>query len=1038
MMKAFFAAAIFVLGTLGALAAQQQTLWLDELDVGTIKSGFGQAQRNRSISGAPLTMAGKVFSRGIGHHTQGEIAIALPKTSVPMTFRAVVGIDDDVADQGHTRFRVVGDGRELWQSDFVTGADEPLPCEVDVTGVELLLLICDEGPEGYAFDHTDWCDARLEWEGNPELAASIKMIRTIFDDDGKIAGIDSEKSAVYYSLREQIASGPTDEKVVSQAAHPAAAIFSTDRDPLDVLLRRTSALADWIAQNISDDTAQSDAFAADTKKLAELDEQAASIDPNDKKGRHALFDQLFDLRRAIALANPLLDFIQPTHSLERSIPRLPSGNGGLVDRTTEKLKRNRYGDILFIKRHYIPEPEKQGNHMCDQFFGFHARPGGGLFILKNAFAQDAGEQTLVDLLADATIQNGRLAGTKLDSSWGFLSPHLSYDGQQVYFAAADTKNPRHSYTWTEDNCYHIFRVDIDGKNLVQLTDGAWNDFDPYFMPNGRVAFISERRGGYGRCHARPCPSYTLHSMNPDGSDIVALSVHETNEWAPTVDHNGMIVYTRWDYVDRGFNQAHHPWITFPDGRDSRAIQGNYSEVEKSRPHFETTLKPIPDSSRFVATACGHHTQNFGSVILLDPSIEDDDTGGDPMAPIKRVTPDQPFPESEIGVHGPPHVYGQPFPLSEEFFLVAYDRFSGSGKGEANRYGLYLLDIFGNKILLYRDDAISCQWPLAVIERDVPPVIPHQTLVGIPEAQKAGKTIPETLPTTATVGVTKIYTSNRPFPEGTKITELRIVQILPKTTTHANVPWIGYAGENGARKVLGTVPVEEDGSARFEMPVDVPVYFQALDANGVAVQTMRSATYVHPGETLTCLGCHEGRYNTAQNQTDASPMAFQRAPSSIKPDVAGSNPFNYPTLVQPILDRHCVACHEKESLEGKTFKLDQGEENQYFYTSYFNLRPFVYVAGNGNAQPDAPIKSQPDHGGAWNQFTPGRTFPGQFGANRSPLWALIENGHYDVTLAPEEKRALALWMDNNADFFGAYELETLADQRAGKPVAPTLE
>jgi hypothetical protein len=176
--------------------------------------------------------------------------------------------------------------------------------------------------------------------------------------------------------------------------------------------------------------------------------------------------------------------------------------------------------------------------MCDQFFGFHARPGGGLYVLKNAFSD---KPEVVNVLENAVVSNGRLKGRKLDSSWGFLSPHLTYDGKTIYFAAADTSPERHSYVWTEDNCYHIFRVNIDGTDLVQITDGPWNDFDPYLMPNGRIVFISERRGGYGRCHARPCPSYTLHSMNADGSDIVPLSVHETNEWAPTVDAAGMIV-----------------------------------------------------------------------------------------------------------------------------------------------------------------------------------------------------------------------------------------------------------------------------------------------------------------------------------------------------------------------------------------------------------------------------------------------------------------------------------------------------------------
>ena len=323
-------------------------------------------------------------------------------------------------------------------------------------------------------------------------------------------------------------------------------------------------------------------------------------------------------------------------------------------------------------------------------------------------------------------------------------------------------------------------------------------------------------------------------------------------------------------------------------------------------------------------------------------------------------------------------------------------------------------------------------------RETPPVIPNKTLVGLTNAERETINVPETLPTTATVGLVDVYKTTRPFPDGTKIKELRIVQVLPKTTVNANMPWIGFGGENGARKVLGTVPVEEDGSARFEAPVNVPFYIQALDEEGVAVQTMRSATYVHPGETLTCLGCHEGRFNTARNENAPTPTAFTRAPSTIKPEMDGSNPFNYPRLVQTILDKNCVECHEQAAKEGKTFELGRGDENQYFVSSYINLRPYVYVNGNGNANPDAPLKIQPHHGGAWNSFAPAKTYPGQFGANRSPLWKLLKEGHHDVKLTPEEMRAFALWMDNNCDFFGAYEMETVLAQRHGEIVHPTLE
>ena len=986
------------------------TVWLDDLDLTQATCGYGQTQKGRSTDGRELLVNGTKFSRGVGWHAPAAMVVQLPQDG-SIRFRSHFGIADETNGQGHMRFRIYVDGVALWTSDYVVGNAPSVSCDLTFQG-KSFVLYADTGPEGYAYDHAVLGEARFELDENAAKDANaLALKRPIYlDDKGNavFASVDDDPDSYeivkeYASLQMQLNEGMR-ENVAATARDVQATLFPTDKDPLDVVVRRVSALLETLQEARDDDALDQDALAWD-EFLKKYDESNASYGETEAfeqaTTRLELFKEAYRLRRSIAFKNPLLDF----------------------------------NDLVFIKRHYCPEPERQGNHMVDQFFGFHARPGGGLFLLKNAFSD---KPELVNILENSVVQNGRLKGTKLDSTWGFLAPHLSYDAKRIYFAAADTKNPRHVYEWTQDNAYHIFSVNVDGTDLTQLTDGPWDDIDPCLLPNGRIAFISERRGGYGRCHARPCPSYTLHSMNPDGTDIVALSVHETNEWAPTVDKNGMIVYTRWDYVDRGFNQAHHPWITFPDGRDSRAIQGNYSESQHVRPHFETSLKQVPDSNLFVGTASGHHTQNFGSIILLDPMVQDDDVGDDPMAPIRRVTPDQLFPEAEIGTHGPPHNYGQPYPLSEDFFLVVYDAFSGSAKGEQNNYSVYLLDSFGNKVLVYRDLDISCQHPIPLMSRVVPPIIPNKTLVGLTAEERANTVVPDELPKTATVGVVDVYKTTRPFPEGAKIKELRIVQILPKTTVNANMPWIGYAGENGARRVLGTVPVEEDGSARFEVPVNIPFYMQALDENGVAVQTMRSATYAHPGETLTCLGCHEGRFNTNQNADSVTPTAFTRAPSEIKPDVKGSNPFNYPTLVQTILDKHCVECHEQGAKEGKTFELGRGPEDQYFLTSYINLRPYVYVIGNGNANPGPPITDQPHHGGAWNAFTAGKTMPGQFGANRSPLWALIQEGHGGVELTREEKRALALWMDNNCDFFGAYEMESVQAQRRGEVVVPTLE
>lgn len=784
----------------------------------------------------------------------------------------------------------------------------------------------------------------------------------------------------YLAIEKQIKM-PLPAHVAGQSHRRESLVLSGDRDPLDVIVRRTRSLAEHLVRR-NPDLDLSNEFEASRK----LEEDARAVSVAEPERRTDLFREACKLLRTIALKNPLLDF----------------------------------NSILFTKRHSCPAPksgphENTGNHMIDQFFGFNALPGGGLYVLENAFSE---KPSVRNVLKGAAIENGRYAGRKIDSNWGILAPELSFDGREILFCATETTgHPRHSFQWNKDNVFHIFKTNIRGDTLVQLTDGPWNDIDPCFLPSGRIAFISERRGGYGRCHPRPAPSYTLHSMNRDGSDVVMLSPHETNEWQPSVSHSGMIVYTRWDYVDRGAHQAHHPWETTPDGRDARAIQGNYPHHEKNRPHMEMDIRAVPGSSRFIATAAAHHGQAFGSLVLINPNALDDGA----MSPLKRITPDELFPESEQSIYQASSTvgYGTPFPLDEDFYLCVYDPFSSTLGGPANNYGIYLLDGFGNRVLLYRDPEISCLSPIPVRETPMPPVVPHQTLTGVPLGpdEMFEPSDPETLPKTARILLMNVYNSRLPFPEGVRVKELRVVKIVPKTTPISDQPRIGYGMQKNIRMVLGTVPVEDDGSAFFTAPVDVPIYFQALDHRGNAVQSMRTVTYVKPGETLACNGCHEDRLQSAVN-FGKMPRAIRKAPSEIRPEPSGSIPYSYPLLVQPVLDKHCATCHEKESRAGNTFRLGPGDiSKRHFYESYDHLKPYVFFYDDY----------------AW---TEPETLPGRFGALASPLTRILDEGHYDVNLSPEDRRRLTIWMDMNGDFYGSSD--DIERQKNGEIVWPRMK
>ena len=425
-----------------------------------------------------------------------------------------------------------------------------------------------------------------------------------------------------------------------------ALILDEDRDPADVVLRRTAALLEHLRKLLPPQPLQSLA-----EELARLQNTNQNVDPADREARHQLFEDACRLRRLIAFSNPLLDF----------------------------------SDIVLIKRH-----RALYDHMCDQYYGMAATPGGGLCVLSNAFGPDP---QVRDVLEHAVVATpSRLAGQPLrggppgpvtmafdglgnrqgtEGQGGtFLSPDLSYDGQRILFAYVEnTGDMRHRHHvdpsqghWEEGRCYHIFSVNVDGSDLRQLTDGTWNDFDPCWLPNGRIAFISERRGGYLRC-GRVCPNYTLFDMTADGSDITCLSFHETNEWHPSVTNEGLLLWTRWDYIDRHGCTAHMPWVTTLDGRDPRAVHGNFS-VRSARPDMEVDCRAIPGSHRLVATAAPHHGQAYGSLVIVDPNVVDDDG----MGPVRRITPEVGFPETQGGGQ----VYGTPWPLSEDFFLCVYD------------------------------------------------------------------------------------------------------------------------------------------------------------------------------------------------------------------------------------------------------------------------------------------------------------------------------------------------------------------------------
>jgi hypothetical protein len=263
-------------------------------------------------------------------------------------------------------------------------------------------------------------------------------------------------------------------------------------------------------------------------------------------------------------------------------------------------------------------------------------------------------------------------------------------------------------------------------------------------------------------------------------------------------------------------------------------------------------------------------------------------------------------------------------------------------------------------------------------------------------------------------------SHFPMPQDRPIVELRVFQVLPKSRTHvANQPRIGYANAESARMLLGTVPVESDGSAYFRAPAGKPLYFQAVDRSGRAVQGMRSVTYLQPGERRGCIGCHEPR-TTVPPHRKSQPLAARREPSRIKPGPDGTEPLSFPRLVQPVLNRHCVRCHDGSKGDDKSALVLTGQPAETFSKAYHNLRPYVrWYEWGGNSIEQIVTR------------------PGRMPSHESTLPAILSDTvHKDATKLDEaELRRIYLWLDANAPFYGTYEVAEQLAQRNGQPVDP---
>lgn len=655
-----------------------------------------------------------------------------------------------------------------------------------------------------------------------------------------------------------------------------------------------------------------------------------------------------------------------------------------------------FDELLFLKR-FTQEtyPDICLNHMP-----WVSRPGGDICRLKMSSVRDGRPE--VRTIINGALGPGHVHGMEL---W--------WDADRVVFGYAKKKTNEPPEGWLDraTNFHlrrtveptHIFEINIDGSGFRQITDGEWSDLDPTYAPNGDIVFVSERCGCSLQCNEydKDETSCNLYVCRPDGSNIRWMSVSKDGDYLPHCLDDGTIGYTRWEYQERNWANIQSTWTIRPDGTGADALFKQHI----NNPWAIEDARSIPRTAghKLVAVAAGHHTLAAGPVVVVTPAVGMNDSRG-----IRIVTPGVLPPEGgmsgwavdEGGVLDQGGFYMTPWPLSEKYFLAAYTY--GSSQNPPKGYALYLIDVFGNKELIYRDPEISCFTPIPLRPRPRPPVLPDRT---DPTQKYAVCSLSD-----ATHGVNEIAPGQARY--------LRIAQRLrwPYDNTHGGQRYTEKAMPNNwtPARILGDIPLDPDGTAHFRVPTGTAVYFQLLDENHMELRRMRAFISFQPGEQRGCVGCHETRAEAPPSGRFAS--ALMREPSEPVPPPWGDRPVSFLRDIQPIFDRHCVQCHSGlEPAAGLDFS---GGLTSHQYC----CMPAEGVAGYGaNRCFDTLLKHKLVACSPALDGDAAISEPLAFGSHKSKVVQVLREGACGkrAKLRDEEFLRLVMWIDANAPYHDSF-------------------
>lgn len=621
-----------------------------------------------------------------------------------------------------------------------------------------------------------------------------------------------------------------------------------------------------------------------------------------------------------------------------------------------------------------------------------------------------------------------------DPSGAIRDPAISWEADRVVFAWKKSLR--------EDD-FHLYELDLRSKAIRQLTSGlGFADYEPAFLPNGDLIFASTRCVQTVDCWWTEVSN--LYTCDRDGKFLRRVTFDQVHSIFPQVLDDGRVVYTRWDYNDRGQIFPQPLFQMNADGTAQTEFYGNNS-------WFPTTIahaRGIPGTAKVLAILCGHHTAQAGKLAVIDPAKGRQENSG-----VQLVAPPRPTPAERIDAYGQDGALWQyPYPLSEAECLVTFAPLGwgspGARSGDAD-FGIYWMALDGSRELLVSDPNLPCSQPVPLRVRPRPPMPANRVDYGR---------------TNGIFYLQDIYQG--PGLAGVKRGTIRKVRVVGLQFRAAGVGHNGSSGPGGGalistpisvgngswdvKVVLGEATVHEDGSAFFQVPARTPVYFQAIDDRGYAAQTMRSWSTLQPGEVSACVGCHEHKNTSPAADTYMLGSALRQPAQVLEPFHGPARGFSFNKEIQPILDKHCIRCHRdrspvqqllngtleplltltKEPLKGKAKSeelafslLGQANEDatakRFWSDAYLVLTAARGEGGSAGAHTFSGLPEGRVVNWISSQSVPEPLPPYSAGSARSSLPRMLREGHQGVRLDHAEMEAICCWIDLLVPFCGDY-------------------